>query len=452
MKNVPKALLVLIYSTILCSCENAIDHENLLFNAKQSNNTVANDGDSSAFYKDGMIPLLVTDEIRELKRKFDASRKRTRNSDYDSYLSLNLSAIRDLPFTLKSRNGYFLQSEGAGRSVISVSYIAYNQDQQIFQIKELAWGGYSINSKWSGTPLAVGHDKQSPDDKVLICLKDQASAANAFAIWDIIPSANNPGYYVLQNSLFFGGGESGAYWDMFYYVAEVAYSHGDVKFSKYEERPSQEFSIALDETYTFKLKSLEFINAYTAKVTPRDNLAIQQATTNSSNQTRRENLEFNRTEPAYSFFHEAKGIIFKAEENNEYFAVPTITLEKIDLTPNKQIPLDTKYIPNRGFYIDKKLHQTIPVLVKPRTKLVMTYYYKVYDVEVDYIATFTYQKEEKGENTERVMLIPGSWNGRVYVDEIFEPDFEEINLDTQQRTRGKAQIKKDATPSPVILK
>ena len=63
----------------------------------------------------------------------------------------------------------------------------------------------------------------------------------------------------------------------------------------------------------------------------------------------------------------------------------------------------------------------------------MTYYYKVYDVSIDYVATIEYE--------DRIAKLPGRWSGRIYVDEIFEPDFEEINLDTQRSVKGKVNIR-----------
>ena len=191
------------------------------------------------------------------------------------------------------------------------------------------------------------------------------------------------------------------------------------------------------------MKNLEFINSYSATVTQRENIAIQQATTNSSSQLRRENLEFEKIVEEESYFEEEKGIAFRVSASDLKFARPTVTLGEIDLIPNMQIPADTKYERNVRKVFERKLHQLVPVVVKPRTKLVMTYYYKVYDVSIDYVATITYNDREA--------KLPGRWSGRIYVDEIFEPDFEEINLDTQRSVKGKVNIRNANQSSPITF-
>ena len=41
--------------------------------------------------------------------------------------------------------------------------------------------------------------------------------------------------------------------------------------------------------------------------------------------------------------------------------------------------------------------------------------------------------------------------GRIYVDEIAEPDYEEVNLDTQRSAKGKANIKNVTQSSPLTF-
>ena len=257
--------------------------------------------------------------------------------------------------------------------------------------------------------------------------------------WDIIPATNNPGKYVLQNELYIGQGSSGSWWDIFNYVVEKQGSN--IGFNKYSQNAEQEFTITPDDSFT--LKNLEFINPYSATVTQRENLAIQLATTNSSPQSKRENLEFEKIVEEASYFEEEKGIAFHISASELKFARPTVTLGKIDIMTNTQIPTDTKYERNVRKVFERKLHQLVPVVVKPRTKLVMTYYYKVYDVSIDYVATIIYNDREA--------KLPGRWSGRIYVDEIFEPDFEEINLDTQQSVRGKVYIRNASQSSPITF-
>ena len=51
----------------------------------------------------------------------------------------------------------------------------------------------------------------------------------------------------------------------------------------------------------------------------------------------------------------------------------------------------------------------------------------------------------------REAKLPGRWSGRIYVDEIAEPDYEEVNLDTQRSAKGKANIKNVTQSSPLTF-
>ena len=51
----------------------------------------------------------------------------------------------------------------------------------------------------------------------------------------------------------------------------------------------------------------------------------------------------------------------------------------------------------------------------------------------------------------REAKLPGRWSGRIYVDEIAEPDYEEVNLDTQRSIKGKANIKNVTQSSPLTF-
>lgn len=96
----------------------------------------------------------------------------------------------------------------------------------------------------------------------------------------------------------------------------------------------------------------------------------------------------------YSSFEEEKGIAFQVPASDLEFALPTVTLGEIDLVPNNKVPVDTKYEPGIRKTVLKTLYKEIPVAVKPRTKLTLTYYFKAYDVSVDYVATIEYFNEK----------------------------------------------------------
>lgn len=446
MGNIFKSLLVMSCITLLLySCENEIESE-LQSSTEEldlSSETRALETDSLEL---GNIELSkMTDESKALRDRMGELKKmepRATSSNYDQYLSTNMWAIRELPITFTTGNGY-LSANGRGEKV-DILYPRRNQPVGVYEkfyIKipsSITGIPYLIYSSQSGTRLAVGHYTSNPDQKILLAMTNN-STEGVMDSWDIIPATNNPGKYVLQNELYIGQGSSGSWWDIFNYVVEKQGSN--IGFNKYSQNAEQEFTITPDDSFT--LKNLEFINPYSATVTQRENLAIQLATTNSSPQSKRENLEFEKIVEEASYFEEEKGIAFHISASELKFARPTVTLGKIDIMTNTQIPTDTKYERNVRKVFERKLHQLVPVVVKPRTKLVMTYYYKVYDVSIDYVATIIYNDREA--------KLPGRWSGRIYVDEIFEPDFEEINLDTQQSVRGKVYIRNASQSSPITF-
>lgn len=446
MGNILKFLLVMsCISLSLYSCENEIesDFQSSAEEIDLSPKTRALETDSLGL---GNVELSqMTDELKSLKEKMNklkSAKVGAASNNYEQYLPINMWAIRELPITFTIGTGY-LSSNGRGEKV---GFLHPYRSQTVgvyekFYIKipaSMVGIPYLIYSSQSGTRLAVGHYTSNPEQKILLAMNNN-STEGAMDSWDIIPATNNPGKYVIQNELYIGQGSSGSWWDIFNYVVEA---RGDnVGFNKYSQKEEQEFSITPDASFT--LNNLEFINTYSAVVSQKDNLAIQLATTNSSSQSKRENLEFEKTVEETSYFEEEKGIAFRVSASDLKFARPTVTLGEIDLIPNIQIPADTKYERNVHKVFERKLHQLVPVVVKPRTKLVMTYYYKVFDVSIDYVATILYNDREA--------KLPGRWSGRIYVDEIFEPDFEEINLDTQRSVKGKVNIRNVNQSSPITF-
>lgn len=448
MKNYIRFLLALSCSALfLHSCESEIEREVQSTAEKlivsEEENTLTTD----SLDLESIETLKMTDELKVLKERMSELRKtktRAVSNNYNQYFSENMWAIRELPFTLNTKDGH-LHTTGSGQKV---GYNTSSRGESTrpspvheFYVKippSMTGIPYLIYSDQTKTPLAVGHYTNNPNQKVVFVMKDNA-IEEALASWNILPATNNPGYYVIQNESYIGQGSSGEWWDIFNYVIEI--KGEDASFGKYSQMSTQEFIISPKNS--FYLKNLEFINSYSATVNQRENLVIQQATTNSSSQAKREYLEFTKDVEEDSYFEEEKGIAFSIFTSELQFARPTVTLGKIDLTPNTQIPADTKYERNVRKVLPKKLYQSFPVVVKPRTKLVMTYYYKVYDVSIDYVATIEY--------SDRIAKLPGRWSGRIYVDEIFEPDFEEINLDTQRSVKGKVNIKNATFSSPVTF-
>lgn len=446
------------------SCENEMgsDIQLSLEELDSSLNTRAVETDS---LKERCIkPFEMTNELKELRDRMKGiknAKSRVASSNYNQYFSENMWAIRELPFMIENDKGW-LSTEGKGNKVSFKRYRNSvrpavsrpspprpsgprpsgrpNTSSKFYLSIPPSITGipYLIYAHQTNTPLGVGHYTDNPNQKIVFVTNSNSTNV-PFVAWDIIPASNHPGYYVFQNEDYIGQGSSGSMWDIFNYVIEA--NGDDASFGRYSQKQEQEFRIVPDASFT--LKNLEFINPYSATVVQRDNIVIQIATTNSSPQSRRENLEFEKMVEEDSYFEEEKGIAFKVPDSDLRFARPTVTLGEIDLIPNTQIPADTKYEPNIRKVFEKKLHQTVPVLVKPRTKLVMTYYYKVYDVSIDYVATIVYNDREA--------KLPGRWSGRIYVDEIFEPDFEEINLDTQRSVKRKVNIRNASQSSPLTF-
>lgn len=447
MRHIYKFLLAFSCSTLfLYSCESEIESEIQSSVEKSMISAKTRTLETDSLELDSIETLQMTDELKALKERMEELKKtktRVTSNNYDQYFSENMWAIRELPFTLKIGNGYF-STNGRGQKV------GYRKPRQPVQTEKfyvtippsMVGIPYLIYSYETKTPLAVGHYTSDPNVKVVLVM-DGNSTSEPTASWDIIPATNRPGYYVIQNESYIGQGSSGSWWDIFNYVVEAervdrGYTIG---FGKYSQNAIQEFPITPDASFT--LKKLEFINSYSATVVQREDISIQLATTNVLFQEKRENLEFIKDVTDNSYFEEEKGIAFKVPASDLKFALPTVTLGEIDLVPNNKIPVDTKYEPDIRKTIERTLYKAIPVAVKPRTKLTVTYYFKAYDVSVDYIATIKYNDREA--------KLPGRWSGRIYVDEIAEPDYEELNLDTQRSVKGKVNIKNVTQSSPLTF-
>ena len=443
MKNISRFLVALCCSALfLFSCENEIESE-----IQSSSEELVTSAETKALSVDSLEPLKMTDELKALKERMDELKKtktRAASSNYGQYFSENMWAIREMPFTLRATSGGYLTASGRGGKVDVDGRRADIYKQFYVTIPPSIVGvPYLIYSCQSETPLAVGHYTSNPNQKVVLAMT--TNSPNEFsASWDIIPASNNPGGYVIQSESYIGQG-SGGWWDVFNYVVEVQGSN--LGYSQYSQKAEQEFTITPNAPFT--LKKLEFINPYSATVIQRENISIQQATTNVSFQEKRDNLKFIKEMKDNSYFEEEKGIAFQVPASDLAFALPTVTLGEIDLVPNNKVPVDTKYEPGIRRTVLRTLYKEIPVAVKPRTKLTLTYYFKAYDVSVDYVATIEYFNEKDKEIREA--KLPGRWSGRIYVDEIAEPDYEEVNLDTQRSAKGKANIKNVTQSSPLTF-
>lgn len=433
-KNIKLLYLLIIGLSIVTSCENLIDKEKISPIADIIDKNSITDSASNEVIEE----LQATEELKDQlnKIKFQNNKKRTvQNDDYDENFFMNMYAIRDLPVVFEARgtaNTYskFLSANGAGKEITLISRGAGSNQKFLIKVYPPSTGiPYRIYSNATGTALSIGQYSNNPTKKIVMAKADNTGDMY-YANWSFIAATNNPGYFALENQGLFTQGGSGDWGDYFYPVMEVE-NNDKIGLTRYRSDAKQEFIIQPDAI--FSLKDVQFLNPYSATVTQRSNFAMEKAIINSTSQLRNENIELSQTVDEESYFRDKKGIAFRLGSSGLKFARPTVTLGKIDLTANQDIAKDTSYDPNLYKKYTRILSNILPVKVKPRTKLVVTYYYKVFDFEVDFVATIIY--------SDREAKISGRWSGRRYVDEIFEFDTEEINLDTGVRIRGKLSSK-----------
>ena len=184
------------------------------------------------------------------------------------------------------------------------------------------------------------------------------------------------------------------------------------------------------------------MNEYNAKVTRRTNDSIKVSYTNSESRAIGVDLIFDDIRNVNSNFIEKKSIAFKVGSSSILFRRPTVTNDKIDFVQDLSKEPDTYYRSSQK--VNNHLYAKVPVRIEPKTKLYGTYYFKVFDVEADYVATIEYNGKEA--------KISGRWNGRIHVDEIFETNIEIVDLTTNlSRGTKRVNVKNVSKSSPVIL-
>lgn len=346
---------------------------------------------------------------------------------YDPYFSSNMYAIAGLPFTLMSRDGKYLSANAKWEEVKWTT--TANQSAQKFHVKVLpATSGipYLLYSYKTKTPIGVGHYTANPDEKILLVHNDESGDLYN-ASWDFIPSPTRPGYFAIESQSYIGQGSSGSWWDIFYHVVEVK-DNELVRYGQNTQKPQQEFIIKPDAKFT--LKSIDYINPYNAKVTELDTIAITRSYSNRESRTIGYDFVFDSTFKVSSNYIEQKSIAFDVNQSSKLFRRPNVTNGNIDLVIDLSKQPDSYYRSSQTIddYIRSGLY---PTRIEPKTKMYATYYFKQFKVEVDYVATITYNGKEA--------KILGRWDGIIIVDEIFDADFEPVSLVTN-RSLGKKRI------------
>jgi hypothetical protein len=391
------------------------------------------------------LPIIV-DEIVAIEANPDSLKSKIipslKSSDY--ILSNNLFAIRDLPINLKARGGgntgnLYLSTDGKNRELKLVSAPRRSDYQFYLRVLPASTGiPYLIYSRHEGTPISIGYYTSNPNRKILFTLPNESGSLYS-ASWDILGTANNKDYVVIESQSYMGQGSSGNYWDMFYHVIEVQ-NYNRIGFGKYTQKPGQEFVIIPQKTFT--LKSIKFVNEYSATLTPRGQHAVTRAYTNSSYSYTDCDLVFNDDVYESSNFKENPcRIEFKVNTPGLY-KTPEVAGGQLFLQPSQNIKPTLPYAPNQFRSLKRTLDGTLLLNVKPRTRMDVTYFYSIYNIKVNYEAVAVYN--------DRKIKFTGKWTGKVYVDDLSnEHFFIETNLDTNQTKSGS--IKKSSNTKRIKL-
>lgn len=348
--------------------------------------------------------------------------------DYDPYFSSNMYVIDGLPFTLKARDGGKYLSAAEKWEEVKWTTAGTSTDQK-FYVKVLpASSGipYLIYSHKTKTPIGVGQYTNKPEEKILLVHKDDTGSLYN-ASWDFIQSPNYPGYYAIESQSYLGQSDPNNPWSIFYHVLEVK-DKNLVRYGQYTKKAQQEFAIKPDAVFT--LKNIEYVNPYNAKVTRLNDISIVRSRKNPDNRIITHDFVFDSIFTVPSNYIERKTIDFNVDTSNELYRRPNVTQDKIDFVVDLSKEPDSYYRTSQT--IDDYIRSGVyPAKIEPYHKVYGTYYFKQFRVEADYIATITYNGKEA--------KISGRWSGIVIEDEIFDADFEAIDLRTN-RSLGKKRI------------
>lgn len=104
------------------------------------------------------------------------------------------------------------------------------------------------------------------------------------------------------------------------------------------------------------------------------------------------------------------------------------------MQPSAESPATLRYLPNQYAQAQRTLRGILPVNAEPRARTQVTYWYSVYNVQVDYEAVATYNSED---GIRQVKFV-GKWTGQLYVDDIRDDHVYEITyMDSGRRINGK---------------
>lgn len=398
-----------------------------------------------------IIPIEPDSALVELLKK--KAQTRANPASQATRLSDNLYAIRDIPVVIQTRDNYYngnnqLWATSGRNSSVAIIMGNVQEPEKYYQfyIKVppahvgIPYQIYSLNYD---TPVAAGAFADRPDEKIIYVMSSSSTTSLA-ASWDIFPSSN-AGYVVIQSQALIGQGDSGFWSDIFYYVCESQGFLYPVTFGKYAQKSTQDF--ILNPVPSFTLDNIQYVNAYTAKVTKRADVSITRSHTNEYSSIKSHIMSFDSIayEPS-SFNEDRQGIRFKIAGLDGTFKRPTVSNGEISLTPSENAIKDAKYTSYES--IANSLSAKLPLNAPARSKLTITYFLATYDVEVEYEAKLVYTNPDN-DSDRREVTLTGVWSGTIHVDEKTDPIIRETNLDTNAMRAMRCSIKNVTMQNPL---
>lgn len=361
------------------------------------------------------ISLEVTPEQRAFITKAEMFRSRKSMEAYDDgtstdpYFSSNIYAIRELPVMIEVRNpgnGYkqkYFYCDGVQKEVKLVE----NQNQwdvnQQFYIKipsAISGIPYLIYSQRAGTPLTVGSYTSNKDVKILMS-KENTDISNSLAIWDLLPTST-PGYFAIENTMYFGFGDPNNSWSMFSYVLDVN-KNNEIRFAQYNKKSTQEFKIV--PVFDFKINDIQFDKS-SAVVTDGQTILVESTYDNPSVEEEVYTLQKNNIHVTdKSRFDQIPSMIYFNLSDPGDFNIPTAKAKRIVL-PSSARGGSAAYLTSD--LIGKSVNFTIQGTAPANSYVEISSYLKTYDIKVNYVATATYSG--------RTIKFSGTWIGNVVAD------------------------------------
>ncbi|MCT4237050.1 hypothetical protein HZP42_11695 [Elizabethkingia anophelis] len=423
-------LVMLAIMMLFAACQRNLDKDLLPNGENLSASAKAQLKGLDTLTLDNMSMIEETPELRTLKENFEKLKKSkqglTRNfDDYDNTLWSNLWAIRGLPVSIRTEsNGYnaYLRNNGRGKE------LTFASSGSNFMIKVLPPSSgipyllYPYNDET--IPVVVGYRNNNPNDKLLM-MRANLNSSLFGASWDFIP-AN--GALAIQSNDSYGQG-SGGWMDIFKYTAQVG-SNNKTAMGKYTKSANQHFKIRPNNIFT--LAEIKFINQYSATFTRSSKYKVVRAYTNENYINKDHDFSFDDIVNETTYFKEkVRNIDFNISiPEGLKFRTPEIAGGQLFLQASTNNQPTLRYLPNQYTQEQKTLTGKLQITAEPRTRTQITYWYSVYDIDVDYEAISKFQDRE--------IKFVGRWTGKLYVNDIpDEHTFDLTYLDTGRKVNGK---------------